>query len=176
MNNKKDYSLLRPFDLEAAKAGEQICSDKNGSARLFIVGRDGTGQCVISNPEESDVWYFADSERLRMAPLAWVEGRPVYKGDVLYYVEDGIYRKFVVQDSNQFGPTAPVFLEDIPNEHGVGRACSPEKLTWQKPKVKKSGWALVGKDSFSWNEDEAKSKASGAKHKNLVAVYGEWEE
>jgi len=79
---EKDYSLLRPFDLEKAKAGGAICYYQDGTHREFITGPDDHGYFVIKS---QDGWFrFGKHEDYRMAPLAWVEGKPVYKGDVLY--------------------------------------------------------------------------------------------
>lgn len=83
---EKDYSLLRPFDLEAARAGEPICALVNGGTkvapRTFVAGPDSMGYFVVV-PEDG-CYRFGRAHEYRMAPLYWVEGRPVYPGDVLW--------------------------------------------------------------------------------------------
>lgn len=79
---KKDYSLLRPFDLEAAKHGEPICFSSGAKITRFIDGPDSVGDLVFVVPDGQ--FYFTREKEIRMAPLAWVEDRPVYRGDVLY--------------------------------------------------------------------------------------------
>lgn len=81
----KNLSLLRPFDLEKAKAGEPICNasgeprkfdngpDEDGMIGVFYVDGSGLGRSVWGRPND-----------YRMAPLGWVDDRPVYEGDNLY--------------------------------------------------------------------------------------------
>jgi hypothetical protein len=78
--SEKDYSLLRPFNLEAAKAGEAICYD-NAIRCKYIAGPDRVGSIAY---EGYDGLLYTATYGFRMAPLAWCEGKPVYKGDVLY--------------------------------------------------------------------------------------------
>lgn len=158
---QKDYSLLRPFDLEKAKNGELICWWEDGTKAEYI------GECGMNNENDICVKYLEDSSRgkvrkntyvmnesyyFRMAPLAWVEGKPVYKGDVLYGKNFPEYRYDVshADDNNIF---------TIENE--TGSYCNaPENLTWNKPKQKKSKkvWGniypetdVIGQISYSGN-------------------------
>lgn len=93
----KDFSLLRPFDLETAKAGEPICT-RDGQAARFVahVPECSEGRRVIAHlaGRENCAMYFEDGKwsdaarndiDLCMAPLAWVEGKPVYVGARLYF-------------------------------------------------------------------------------------------
>ena len=91
-----DYSLLRPFDLEAAKRGESICL-RNGNEAKFLAHEQGHsylkdwGVIVLSphgistHSENGLRWRDGTSSYdLCMAPLCWLEDKPVYKGDKLY--------------------------------------------------------------------------------------------
>lgn len=77
---EKDYSLLRPFDLEAAKAGAEIValvdSGTEMESRAFVTGPDRMGYYVVSADE--GVYRLGKAREYRMAPLCWVEGKPVY--------------------------------------------------------------------------------------------------
>lgn len=86
MEYPQNGDLLRPFDLETAKAGAPVQILGQEAPKLtYVAGPDSTGKYIFTvpdgrftRPESCDV------ERLRMVPLAWLEGRPVYKGDRLY--------------------------------------------------------------------------------------------
>lgn len=95
MNN--NYSLLRPFDLDAAKNGEPICCADGGSAK-FLAHEPGhpylkDWAIIVLSPggistHGEDGQRYRDGTStldLRMAPLCWVEGKPVYKGDELWH-------------------------------------------------------------------------------------------
>ena len=80
---KNDYSLLRPFDLETAKRGALMTCNKIGTELKYVAGSDSSGEiCATYKGGQFGIFR---SDVLRMSPLAWVEGRPVYKGDVLWH-------------------------------------------------------------------------------------------
>ena len=79
----KDYSLLRPFDPAAAEAGAPILlAVKPMEERSFVIGPDSEG-CYITATNQGVFKHGKDVD-YRMAPLCWVEGKPVYPGDVLW--------------------------------------------------------------------------------------------
>lgn len=82
---EKDYSLLRPFDLEAARDGAAIVALVDGGTKMeprgFVKGPDCMGYCVVVTDE--GVYRLGKAHEYRMAPLCWVEGKPVYPGDML---------------------------------------------------------------------------------------------
>lgn len=129
---EKDFSLLRPFDLEAAKRGEKI-HDVFGGAVVFIDGPDAGGKFALRIDG-----HFASAygDQLRMAPLCWVEGRPVYKGDVLYarkYNMDGAEKHYVdrLDDDGK-----KVWQDEKRDDAETGYA-RIEMLTWTPPKVRR---------------------------------------
>ena len=87
---EKDYSLLRPFDLEVAKAGADLC-DREGCVIYDFLGvgenfdgSEAAGVRIKSSPYTDRPYvYFSPLNALRLAPLCWVEGKPVYPGDML---------------------------------------------------------------------------------------------
>ena len=107
MEQTKNYSLLRPFDLEAAKRGEPIL--------------------WIDHPIR---WVALSDKELRMAPLCWVEGRPVYKGDVLYRpgINDGPV--VALEIGNEEGDIYLSFEDDAGSEFADNRR---GYLTWADP-------------------------------------------
>lgn len=136
MEQTKDYSLLRPFDLEAAKRGEPIMGI-DLSWPLIFCGTTTNGQVIfVEYADKSGGDQKVDD--IRMAPLAWVEGKPVYKGDVLYQYYTKDHKNRLVTISNIFtnGIDYLTFIEG--GNWAIDGNIS--KLTWNKPKVKKSGW------------------------------------
>ena len=82
----KDLFWLRPFDVDRAKAGEPICTLLD-EARTFVMGPDAAGRVITETPY--GFFVLSDTFYLRMAPLCWVEGRPVYRGHLLYCEKAG---------------------------------------------------------------------------------------
>ena len=93
---EKDYSLLRPFDLEVAKAGADLC-DREGCVIYDFLGvgenfdgSEAAGVRIKSSPYTDRPYvYFSPLNALRLAPLCWVKGRPVYPGDALEHTRLG---------------------------------------------------------------------------------------
>lgn len=164
---EKDYSLLRPFDLEAAKRGEKICNSFNGEETTFVAEAGPDGDLAVRDwkgniqPQPTVC--------TSMLPLAWIEGKPVYKGDVLYH------------------PTGPAKV----TEDGIMWSCGVHQLvpyafqetllTWRKPitKVKKSGWINIYKGSgacmYRYDTKEQAERADYA-NKRVDTIQITWEQ
>ena len=190
MEQAKDYSLLRPFDLEAAKNGALLTGGA-GTAHFFdgtaawkyIAGPDVEGNVLVEIICSGRFNLFP-AECFCMAPLCWVEGRPVYSGDVLYWDCGGA--EFTVGSRMLFdgqmiegvSVTTEGFTHDIP-----GTGVLHENLTWKKPKrtVKKAGWINIY--PLSWMDGRAgaifqtKTEAdSSARSGRIACTRVEWEE
>ena len=122
--SEKDYSLLRPFDLEAARDGAAIVALVDGGTKMeprgFVKGPDCMGYCVVVTDE--GVYRLGKDHGYRMAPLCWVEGKPVYPGDALEHTRLGE----VVAKSEHANK------EILVVEKYDGLAV--ENLTWPRPK------------------------------------------
>lgn len=133
-----NLDLLKPFDIKAAKCGEEVLyvyTTGNTEDTKFVAeaGIDGDHAC---RDTEGNI-FLANEEDLRMRPLAWVEDRPVYKGDVLYWKDDGMV-----------------------HEPYLGTDKITASLTWTKPEpVKKTrtvkflGW-MSGSGELVWYADD----------------------
>jgi hypothetical protein len=176
---KKDYSLLRPFNLEAAKRNEPFCSklrylqERDNSPLTFISGPDTTDRICANN--KSGILDLYHTSTLCMAPLCWIEGRPVYKGDVLYTTcnnPDGAsikkYCEFVVESYPKDQPTNRPYL--MGNDVWSVSICY---LTWPHQKQKREGWYVTHKD-YLVSKDVAKEQVK--RFPNCVALYTIWEE
>lgn len=176
MSQEKDFSLLRSFDLEAAKRGELVCFYTNGHKAKYFgesVHREGdlciqwleTVDCV-----ESGKFAMLEANLLRMVPLCWVEGKPVYKGDVLWHT---IGKYFVTVEN-------PIDAKAFRCEKGT---FGYQYLTWTPPKVKRDGWVNIywtATDAYCArtsgvypSESEATANAQCGR---IACVRIEWEE
>ena len=82
-----DYTLLRPFDEEAAKRGEPIMSYQGQELWDYVAGPDSSGRLCLRIKSRGTFADLAASpvSLFRMKPICWVEGKPVYKDDHLYH-------------------------------------------------------------------------------------------
>lgn len=158
MNEDKDYSLLRPFDLEAAKSGELFVFNDCGELlpRKFIAGPDIDGGVVVQDTDGR--FQVSQSLPYNMAPLCWVEGKPVYKGDVLYWSHDGerVVASYVMAHQN-----GDVFLffeggsNDCVSGPSSARLQERSRVNWTPPKVNRRvnlrAWLIGGR--LTWREE-----------------------
>jgi len=142
-----NYNLLRPFDLEAAKRGEEICW-RGGEDLTFIAEAGPDGDHAIRGAKGN--LQYAESQYLRMKPLAWVEDHPVYKGDKLWYKTAGLIIADKACGDGWF------FSKD-------GVSIYPKSCTWTKPEPKKTtrtvkflAWLLPNGHIVNIAEDAAK--------------------
>ena len=126
---QNDYSLLRPFDLEAVNRGEEICYF-DGEFAEYIAGPDQRGIVVIKSKNLE--FNFAREIALRMKPLCWVEGKPVYEGDVLWYVNKQIK---VTDIMDHYLLTTYEDCNWLSCEDGYLR--NTKEMTWKAPNSKK---------------------------------------
>ena len=135
----KDYSLLRPFDLDAAKRGEPICCRDGRPAKFIAHVPEATpifdrviALCV---GKTSNLYHCNEEARISsigdpifcMAPLAWLEGKPVYKGDKVWCK---LYGETVTV-SGSFEPDMV-----IATGHDAGLVLDVLDCTWAAPAPK----------------------------------------
>ncbi|MCB4358466.1 hypothetical protein [Quatrionicoccus australiensis] len=173
----KDYSLLRPFDLEAAKRGEAICR-KDGQSMEFVAGPDSVDDIVYLTKGGGGEFGFRCVNNIRMEPLCWVEGKPVYKGDVLYHPLKG---KCVIDIVLSI--TDHVAAIHDSGAFSVLHSPSADDLTWTPPKVKREGWVNVyptSTGSFMARTSDAYESENNANDfaqpSRIACVRIEWEE
>ena len=146
---RKDYSLLRPFDLEAAKAGGLMCERTLAKQNYtYVDGPDKSGWIVCNN--ENDVFVFVSKDHAKVAPLCWVEGKPVYPGDALEHTRLGE----VVAKSEHANK------EILVVEKYDGLAV--ENLTWPRPKPVKRWINIYPANSFE-SQDSANEYAASSR-------------
>lgn len=148
-SEKKDYSLLRPFDLEAAKRGARLCWTEHGTEAEFIAGPDRDGEICVRHVIDNTL-LVRRPDLFSIAPLCWVEGKPVYKGGRLYV--DGY--------SGNVGQLGSATRFEGQHLHGTwDTGCTwmsrVEFLSWNPPMVKREGWAVIRVCGISKTRQEA---------------------
>lgn len=123
----KDLSLLRPFDLEKSKAGEVLCDILDKYKYVFIGYSKTTDNVYIQVIDETeDTIYECSARHLRMKPLCWLEGKPVYKGDELWHTNKDMKEyNYIVKDYDTDG-----YIKAT--ENSLGRFEYLHKLSWNK--------------------------------------------
>lgn len=140
-----DYSLLRPIDVEAAMAGEPIVFKASGVLRQYVAGPDKSNRVRVIDEYGLIQVALWQEDSIRMAPLAWVEGKPVYKGDVLYVL--GKPREVIGTSRSAEGW---LLAKDAQLMH-----FNPDAASWNPPKVKREVKLLahLGETSLFWLRD-----------------------
>lgn len=145
---EKDYSLLRPFDLEAAKDGAEICYELGCPTEFIgVLNQDKPGY-VLTKDQNHVLFSSTNRKILRLSPLCWVEGKPVYPGDVLERENGKAFIPDMVAISGELrmlGEGLPSFL-------------NPELLRWPRPKPVKR-WINVYPDATHDNRETADANA-----------------
>lgn len=79
--DKLEYNLLRAFNNSAAESGEPICG-YNGEPFKFVAAAGPNGETCVRTRKGNVL--AIPTTGLRMAPVGWVRGKPVYPGSTLY--------------------------------------------------------------------------------------------
>lgn len=172
----KNYGLLRPFDMEAAKRGEIICAKGGGGEWQYVAGPDSNGNlCLLTSSGTFIAGNGCSEHSVRMAPLCWVEEQPVYKGDKLWHT--GTEKWITAYALGSFSvPT--VTVEGDPAGYHI------DSLTWEAPKVKREGWinvyptcrgvgGVVGGSGTIWATEAMAIQQRGENCESTIRI--EWE-
>ena len=131
---QRQYSLLREFNLEQAEAGDEILHLLSPSFIYTEVIHEVEFKGVTSNLQEvfledkQGEGYCCGTQRIKMKPLCWLEGKPVYKGDVLYEnAENSEGEALVVKSTFE-----PLNCDDA-LKFTSGTWAFLHELTWDKP-------------------------------------------
>ena len=158
---ERDLTLLRPMDASKLQPGDKVLHFQGDRETTFIDGPDDRGYFCVRN--EQGRCSIRRAEWYRMKPLAWVEGRPVYHGDTLYF-EGKQVTACDPADNVGWMTCRDGFHRDT------------KKMTWEKPKVKKEGWINIYGDKgmcvHPTKEQAEKNKSEGVK----ACVKIHWEE
>jgi len=137
-----DLTLLRDFNLEDAKAGAAICSGSLMTDLTFIYAHKNSVFVEIST---SGVSLLLQADDVKMKPLFWLGGKPIYKGHIIYHTVHG--KGIVARKSWVCGDIEVEFTK----EHYVWD-CLESNLSltpFAKPKTERKGWINIWKCSSS---------------------------
>lgn len=74
---------LRKCDLTSAKIGDKVLSWEPGEV-IAVYGSEVVIGWDLGDRKSADIYLTNQDHEIYLAPLCWVEDKPVYKGDVLY--------------------------------------------------------------------------------------------
>lgn len=165
-----DFTLLRPFDLEAAKRGDALIDPEDGVACRYVAGPHPVTEEIVVEFRGQAGFMLGEASDFRMAPLCWVEGRPVYKGGVLYsaFLEGSPKRTVTGIDDDG----------TLSTEECGRNTCDPEDLTWTPPKVKREGWVNIypGLECGATIYTTREIADAESSHSRTACIRIEWEE
>lgn len=177
MKTENDYKLLRKFDPKAAIDGAKVYEiyhqpmtvdniETDEELGTWLSGPNNKDEYIFSYPESGFIIYNGQTNMLRMAPLAWIEGKPVYKGDTLY---SNIGPRTVVGSDMEY-------LRCVVNTGDPWVVFRAESLTWNKLKVKKSGWMNCYPNNENCTYPTKERADAMAVHTRTACVEIFWEE
>ena len=139
-----DYNLLRPAVLKDLKEGDAIlhadCEDEitvkyKGDLQVLFEYSKGPAQLLAIDSQHS----------FKLKPLCWVEGKPVYKGDKLYWGPKIASALEVRGMSMDYALGVPVIV------FTSGARFLPKSVSWTSPKPAPS-FQVEGKGVFPGDE------------------------
>lgn len=152
----KQYNLLRPIALNELVVGMQILFVSNQRERheqLETVVALPNEQNYFVTQSERGTFYIVPSACYYYNPLTWIEDKPVYKGDVLWY-KYGMWSMEVTGYNHRTSP-ANIGLEgivfkgdDVYNVKGNESWAPFENWTWVKTQVERSAWINIYKNGI----------------------------
>lgn len=173
-----NLNLLRHIDLNTIKRGDIICwldridwtAEYLGKANERGYNGNQNNICFMYQVDTylcvKDQCVLHEAAYFRMVPLGWHQGKPVYKGDKLYVTVDcpdcTMYKKgseFIL-DSLYEGPAG---------KSNTNYYVSLDYLSWDKPKVKKTGWINIHKDK-TWRMSRYPTKEAALKATQGIEV------
>lgn len=139
--SKHDLNLLRPLTLDDIKPGTLITWVGNinfGETGEIVYGPAGKKQDFVVNwKEDRLVIHRPGSDYPRLTPLTWVEDKPVYPGDVLWY------KRFKGCKATAIGPHTYCEsggIEYLDGNDGKKYSADAAAFTWTPPKTKHQVW------------------------------------
>lgn len=151
MNEKHNCKLLRPVKFKDVQVGDVLVLKDSSLVSESSVAYKANKFVVLRFSDGSEGMYHGSRLEIDygLAPLCWVEGKPVYRGDTLYRpgVEEG---KALVASEITRSESGVEYL------HFSNAACANEYadnrrgyLTWTKPEQKREpSFQVEGQDVF----------------------------
>ena len=136
-----NFDLLRPVVFAELKVGDKLVSPEGRGATVTYIAPNFAVLRFTDNTEGAPFDGYLE-RTFRLHPLCWVEGKPVYPGDTLYYKDDPTWKH------NEEGVIASGIRGDELHFHG-GIAFPIDIATWTKPQLKRvPSFQVEGVDVF----------------------------
>ena len=159
-------NLLRRANPADLKVGDPVVDIDGDTATLIAPLHPDTGEFVLSYKDDRGYFTFVPGDDVYLAPLCWVENKPVYPGDVLYGKSANIRK--------------PLVVEGTPENWGCrypdGSFCDfrEGELTWTSPK--REAWLNVYPEALAYYYPTKEEADSNATPRRLACIRIEWEE
>ena len=166
-----NLNLLRPAIVADLKVGDQVLDTDGETVTLVTPTHPVTGEFVLSYGDAHGYCVSQPSDTFYLPPLGWVEDKPVYPGDVLYWkgVPGECQPLTVVGTLGDWRCTHP---------NGAIYRFNASELTWSPPRVRKHGWVNVYEGgrtgAYTHPTQEAATRNADPGRKGCVRI--EWEE
>lgn len=100
---KSQFDILRNFNLTEFKEGAPVVSWNTPSVTFkYVCGPDSADNVIVKGSNDQYMLHnIYELECAKMSPFAWVENKPVYRGDILEYCFDGETKEIVVASFNE---------------------------------------------------------------------------
>jgi len=100
---KSQFDILRNFNLTEFKEGAPVVSWNTPSVTFkYVCGPDSADNVIVKGSNDQYMLHsIYELECAKMSPFAWVENKPVYRGDILEYCNDGETKEIVVASFNE---------------------------------------------------------------------------
>lgn len=136
----KNLKLLRKLDFDKLKPGDALCDTLGRPDWIFVAGPDTQNRVICQYKTTGTFNNPISVDELRMVPLAWVEDRPVYCGDMLYHTDYGKITALASRASGQ-----------VLIAQGVERDLDLyiKGCTWEPVKIKREGWINIYESTAS---------------------------
>lgn len=134
MITKEQFEKLVPFDAADVEHGQDVIINYYGNfLKTSFIGFSKSGKIISET--DADRFHLTDEDNVRLAPLFWLEGNPIYRSHMVY-THDG-YALIVdhIESDIVWFRNSTVHLHF-------------SKLFFTKQKQKKCGWVNVYKTSY----------------------------
>lgn len=170
---KHNPNLLRHAIVADLNVGDRVMDGDGDTGTLVAPSHPVTGEIVLSYGDAYGYCVFRTSETVYLPPLCWVEDKPVYPGDVLYWKG--------AQTSHQRQPFTAVAvggLGDWVCKHPSDDIyrLNESELTWTPPKVKQEAWLNIYDCAYAshWPTKETADTTASPDRRACIRI--EWEE
>lgn len=121
--------ILRKYDMSKAEVGDKVLGWEPGEV-LAVYGSNVVIGWDLDDGKSADIYLTNQDHRVYLAPLCWVEDKPVYKGDTLYRTNEWGTCSVVAKELSEGGRSI-MFEGNYDSDLDGSRS----KLSWTDPTI-----------------------------------------